>query len=297
MRILPALQRLAGGFVRRTWLVTLAAMMVCAVFAARAVAAYVEADHLTMPPVSPPRVPQVKPAPRPAAIDPDVLSERNIFCSDCVLIDGDSGEKFTGHPAVLIATSLGAKPRATVRVIPTEAQGSWGIEETIPGVGRIARIGGGSIDVIDGAGKTKQLKLLEPAAGQGGGAATPDAGPAAPADPFANRVKKLSDGSYEVERDVVRELVAMGGQNQGVRAVPVFQKGEIKGLRFLGVKSTSIAAAIGLKSNDVLGAIDGEPIKTAQQLLDIYSKLDKLGGVELQGTRAGKPLVVSLRFR
>jgi hypothetical protein len=303
MTLLPALQNIIGGFVRRTWLVTLVAVMVCAFFAARAVAAYVEADHLTTtgPTAAPPRVPLPKPAPAPRTPpDPSVISERNIFCSACTpMMTPGSANAYSGQPAILIATSLGNMPRATVRVIPTEAQGSWGLEDTIPGVGKITRIGAATIDVVDTAGNPKQLSLFDSSTGTSGpGAATPDPGAASkPASPFASRVKKLGDNSFEVDRDVVRELVAAGGQNTGVRAIPVMTKGEVSGLRLVGVRPTSIAAALELKSNDILSSIDGESIKTMQQLLDLYGKLDKLNGIELQGTRGGKPLAVQLKFR
>lgn len=297
MTILPALHTVITGFVRRTWLVTLVAMFVCAVFAARAVAAFVEADQITLP-GAPPRAPVVKPAPTAARIDPDVLAVRNIFCSSCMPVEKPGPTStFSGQPAVLIATSLGGPDaRATVRVIPTEVQGSWGIGETIPGVGHIARISGGSIEVVDDAGRSKELTLLEPAAaGRGTGAATPEHGPAA--DPFNGRIKKLGDASYEVDRELVRELIASAGQNAGMRAMPILENGEIKGLRLFGIKPTSAAAAIGLKNSDVLSGIDGDQIKTANQMLELLSKLEKLPSVELQGTRAGKPLAVSLRFR
>jgi len=299
MTILPALHKIVAGFVRRTWLVTLVAVLVCAMFAARAIAAYVDADRVTIPAARPPGFKRSVPPP-PAPLDPDVLVERNIFCSTCTRNFSEHSSAYSGQPAILIATSVGSDAlgaRATIRVVPTHVQGSWGLEQTIPGVGRVTRIGGASIDVVDESGHMQRLSLLEAPLGAGpSGAATPD-GPAAPTDPFAGRIKKLSEGTYEVDRDVVRELVASAGQGAGVRALPVMKHGEITGLRFLGVKSTSVASAIGLKSNDVLSAIDGEPIKTAQQLLDLYGRLDKLGSVELQGTRGGKPLVVSLRFR
>jgi len=299
MTILPALHTVIVGFVRRTWLVTMVAMLVCAVFAAHAVAAFVEADHLMPDPDASPHALVVKPKPAPAPLDPDVLGARNIFCSACTRSLGPGpAVAYSGQPAILIATSLGRDARATVRVIPTEVQGSWSLGETIPGVGKVSRIGGGSIDVVDGTGRTQQLSLLE-AAGHGGtGAATSESGPAAPADPFEGRIKKLAEGSYEVDRELVRELVGAGaGAGAGMRAMPMMDHGEIKGLRLYGVKPTSVAGAIGLKSMDVLSGIDGEPIKTAQQLLDLYSKLDKLNGIELQGTRGTKPLAVSLKFR
>ncbi|MEO8701707.1 MAG: hypothetical protein ABI867_16795 [Kofleriaceae bacterium] len=272
-------------------------MLVCAGFAARAVAAYVEADRLIVFPSGHSPV-TTKPTPPPAlVIDPDVISERNIFCSECGPVHGPGpSSSYTGHPAVLIATSLGTTPYATVRVIPTEAQGVWGLDETIPGVGKITRIGGGSIEVVDPDGHSKQISLFETAAGPGDAATSPK-GPAAAPSPFAEKIKKLSDGSYEVDRDVVRELVSAAGKTSGVRAMPVMKGKEITGMRFYGVKPDSVAAAIGLKSSDILSSVDNEPIKTAQQLLDLYSKLDKLGGVELQGTRAGKPLSIQLRFR
>jgi len=308
MMVLPALRQLIAGlvvgFVRRTWLVTLSAMLVCAALAARSVAAFGAADPLPVQLVDS-RTPAVRPV-KPPAIDGSVVVERNIFCSSCRSTDDPGpGIPYSGQPAVLIATSLGHDTRATVRVIPTDVQGSWGLEQTIPGVGRVTRIGAASIDVLDGQGHTQRLALLEPveAAGHGrgehppgAGAATPAPGPAA-ADPFAGRIKRLAEGSYEVDREVVRALVATAGSGAGVRAMPVLDKGEVKGLRFSSIKSTSVAAAVGLKSGDVLSAIDGDPIKTANQLLDLYGKLDKLDGLELQGTRAGKPLSISLRFR
>ncbi len=64
-----------------------------------------------------------------------------------------------------------------------------------------------------------------------------------------------------------------------------------------GVKPGSAAHAIGMKNGDQITAIDGDPIKNAQQLLDLYAKLDNLTGVELQGQRAGKPLAIALRLR
>ena len=284
--LVSALHRVFAGFVRRTWLVTIVAVAICGIFAARAIAAF-----STEVPAAPPSSPPVaRPVPLPentAAIDPRVLVERNIFCSTCAPVLGPTNQpsSYSGHPAILIAVS---ESTATVRVIPTEAQGAWGLDETIPGVGKITQIGWSSITVIDDAGHEKELLLVEPAAG----AATPAA-----AEEPAGPAKKLADGSYEVERDTVRSLVASGGTNAGARVTPVLKNGVVTGLRFFSIKPGSVGAAIGLRNGDIISAIDGNAITTAQQLLDIYSKLDSLPGVELQGTRAGKPLAIKLVFR
>ncbi len=306
MASLPTLQRLSGvlfRFVLHRRTVTIITVVICSIFTANIVSNLVEADVL-IPPASAAPAPARLPVARPPTsekpkIDSAVLSERNIFCSSCTP-EGPiyTAAGYSGQPAVLIATTVSeAGSRATLRVIGTEVQGSWGLDETVPGVGKITRIGGASIDVVDAGNHQKKLSLFDQeTAGPGAGAATP-ARPAARPDPYADRVKKLGESSYQVDRDVVKELVANGGRNAGARAMPVMKNGKVDGLRFYGVRSSSLAGAIGLRSGDIVQAIDGDKIQTMQQLLDIYAKLDKLGGVELQGTRAGKPLSIDLRFR
>jgi membrane-associated protease RseP (regulator of RpoE activity) len=280
------------------WPITI---VICAVFAARTAASLFEADVLVSPAIASTTTPVNRRTPPPPAktkIDPEVLADRNIFCSECVRErHGGNGGTYSGSPAVLIATSMAdSGARATLRVVPTDVQGSWGLDDTIPGVGKITRIGGTSIDVEDASGNVKKLSLLDVAGAGGSGPARPD-GPATPANPFEDRIRKISDTSYEVDRTVVRDLVATAGTGAGVRVMPAFEKGEVKGVRFAGVRPTSVAAAIGIKSGDLLAAIDGKPIKTQQQLLDLYSDLDKLTSIELQGTRGGKPLAITLKFR
>lgn len=223
-----------------------------------------------------------------------------MFCSTCNPPPGEPGpisSSYSGKPAVLIATGTGLDSWATVRVIDTEVQGSWSLGETIPGVGTIDRIGGVSIEVVDHDGHHAKLSLLDGAvaAGPGPGAATPVA--EAAADPYAARIKKLDDHTYEVDRDLVRELVSGAAQPGKLRMMPIVKDGDVKGVRVFGVSPGTPGFAIGMKNSDVISAIDGEPIKTAQQLLDLYAKLDQLTSVELQGTRGGKPLAIALRLR
>jgi S1-C subfamily serine protease len=202
---------------------------------------------------------------------------------------------------VLIATSVGADPSATVRVIPSDVQGAWGLGDTIPGLGRIDHVGPKTITFVDAAGRRARLDLLDPAAvDPGAGAATPGAGSAAAiasADPFAGRIRKLDDHTYEVDRALVRELVSGAAKPGAVRIVPVLDHGQVDGVRFGGVKPDSLPAAIGLHSGDVLATIDGAPIRNAQQLLDLYASLDQKSAVQLGGSRAGAPLAIELRLR
>jgi len=291
--------RFVFGLVTRTWFITVVTVIICAGFLAKAANSIIEAEALADPPAS--QVPTVPPKPILAArtkLDGTKIS-RNIFCSTCEpIIPPDRPKTYQGEPAVLIATMLGPDPRATVRVLASEAQGSWGIGERIPGVGKVDRIGSTSIDVVDVAGHLGTISLLESqAVGRPKQTDAATSVPAAPADPFADRVRKVAENDYEVDRQLVRDLVTGTSKPNGVRAVPHLKGGEVQGIRMVGVRGGSVAAALGLKSNDVIAAIDGEPIKNVQQLLDLYAKLDNISAVELSGTRAGKPLKLTLRLR
>src|SRR5262249_57709539 len=110
-----------------------------------------------------------------------------------------------GWGGVVMGTSVGVVARATVRVLGSEVQGSFGLGEAIPGVGTVERIGWKSIDVVDGAGRRATLSLLDssPAATVAKGAATPQASD----DPFAGRSKKIDDHTFEVDRSLGRDMV------------------------------------------------------------------------------------------
>jgi hypothetical protein len=293
-----ALQWVNAGL-RRTWLVALAAVIVCSVFAAHGISSLVEAQYLDPAPSrSVPLHAQVTAPVSVIAPDPSMLVARNMFCSTCVVVGGP-GPTDSFHPAaILIATSVGRESRATLRVPATEAQGSWGVGDVVPGVGKIDRIGFVSIDVIDVADPNRRgtLSLFDtiPGGRSDAGAATP--APAA-ADPFADRIKKIDDSTYEVDRSLVRELVGGSGGTANGRVIPITKDGKLDGLRLAGVRAGSIANAVGFKNGDILQAINNQKIESANTLLTLYSQLEQLNNVELSGTRAGKPLTVTLRLR
>jgi len=298
---LHTLQGWFGGLVRPTWMITAVTIISCAAFAARAATSIVAADYLAPPAVgtsaAPPALPaHVPPVPAHMRGEARLLVERNMFCSSCAPAAASGpANGFQLPPAVLIGTSLGRDPWATVHVLASEVQGSWGLGDTIPGLGALDRIGPTWIEVVDGAGHHGRLSLLETAAGRGSGAATSESPPAA--SPLADRIRQLDEQNYDVDRSLIRELVTGAAKPGGMRFVPRLDHGEIKGVRLYGVTAGSIPAALGLRNGDTLEAIDGAPLKDVNQLLDLYARLDQLSAVELSGTRAGQPLARTLRLR
>lgn len=292
-----------SGLVRRTWLITALTVISCAAFAAHAATSIMAADYLTpathsAPGDAPPARPlaPAQPAGHHLRSEGSQLALRNMFCSSCGPVSAAGpAHSFELPQAVLIATGIGHEPWATVRVLASEVQGSWGLGETIPGLGALDRIGPTWIELVDGAGHRGRLSLLDAAVGRGPDPARPESPPTA--GPWAGRYNKLDDQNYEVDRSLVRELVTGAAKPGSMRFLPKLDHGEVKGVQIYGVKPDSIAFALGLQTGDMLAAIDGAPLKDLNQLLELYAKLDQLSSVELSGTRAGKPLVRTLRLR
>jgi hypothetical protein len=286
------------GLFRRTWVIALVTVTICAGFSAQAVSSLVLADEPSHPGVHAPPPRQDRQATRPRP-DGGGLVARNMFCSTCSppLDSGPTDPTYSGADAVLIATAVGGDPAqstATVRVVSTDAQGSFSLGDEIPRVGTVEQIARGWVDVVDRGGRHARLSLAETRSREASRAA---ATAQAAADPYADRVHQLDDHTYEVDRGLVRDLVAGVAKPGAIRAFPIMENNEIKGIRLAGVPAGSIPAAVGLKSGDVLATIDGTPLKTAQQVLDLYAQLDNLQQVELGGTRGGKPLTVTLKLR
>jgi hypothetical protein len=293
-------QAWSAGLVRRPWLVTVVTVIVCAGFAAHAATSLVDARYVTVE-LEPRAGPVRPPLPPPGRSPPDgsQLVQRNMFCSSCLV--GQPGAAAAPvstvlTQATLIATSLGQEPYATLVVATTMVQGSWGPGEAIPGLGRVHRIAPTWIEIVDAAGQHGRLSLLDAAADRGLDPAR-SAGPSAAAA-WSERIQRIDDQTYEVDRSLVRELVSGEIRMAGVRAVPILDHGAIAGARLLGIGATSIPAVLGLKTGDVVTTVNGAPIKSLQQLFDLYAGLDQLSSVEIAGTtRAGQPLVRTLRLR
>jgi membrane-associated protease RseP (regulator of RpoE activity) len=272
----------------------LAAVTACAAFAARAVAALMEGMYLAPAAragVSSPLPARAAPPP-PAPPDGSALIARNMFCSTCTPTVPEPTAGFAPD-ATLVATSVGFMPIATLRT--NTVSGNFGVGDVVPGVGTIAKIGFTYVELVDSDGRHGRVTLE--GSGDAGRAATPPAA-AAEADPWEGRLTKIDDHTFEVERSLVRELVSGQVKAGSARVIPIpGPNGQLAGLRMTGVRTGSLAGALGLKNADTLTEINGTKITNANVLLDVLAKLDTLDVVEVDGTRGGKPLGITLRLK
>jgi len=303
--------RVSTRIVRRPWIGVVVCVLVCALFAARAVGHVIEAQVLgpravapQVPRVQQPTAPSVPPVDR--AAQGKTLVSRDMFCSDCAPpaattapATGATGEiPLTSLPLVLVATSLGHEPIATVRDDRSGSQGAYYVGEDLPGAGEITKIGATYVDFVNASTSRQERASLLAAAKAATPGATASVAPAAPDNAYADRVKKLDDTRYEVDRNLVRELVGAAGKPvPGVRVVPVSKDGKLAGVRILSARPDSVAGALGLKSGDTLGAVNGVAIDSIDKMLEVYTKLDTMSVVTLDGTRGGKAISWEYKLR
>ena len=227
------------------------------------------------------------------------LVARNMFCSTCtpsVEIPGPA-DSFAPN-AILIATSVGDEPRATVRVPASEAQGSYGVGDKIPGVGKIDadRL------ALDRRGRRIGTAWQARSTRSDRGGCSTGCGNTRPRPPRPIRSRAGSRRSTTTRSrsiaTLVRELVTGAVKPGGMRDhTDARRTASSKGLKLFGVKGTTLANTVGLQNGDTLVAINNNKIKSAQSLLDVYTQLDTLNVVELDGTRGDKPLALTLRLR
>ncbi|HEY0194681.1 MAG TPA: hypothetical protein VGC42_26395 [Kofleriaceae bacterium] len=264
-------------------------------FAAHAASSLVASQVALPSSVVPPR-----PAPIAAPARPrhevGTLAARNMFCASCAPATG-LGVDFALPPAVLIATSLGDEPRATVHVLGNDVQGSWGLGEAIPGLGRVDQIASRWIAITTAGGQVGRLQLLDLTTAAAGPDSAKLPGPAAAGSPFGDRLRELDESTYEVDRALIRELFAGGSSAVTGRLVPAMRDGQPVGIKVFGVRPGTIPYLLKLQNGDQIEAINGASLTSANAMLALYASLDQLNVAEVTISRRGKPITRSLRLR
>ena len=310
--MLRSIGSLGLRWVKRPWIGVAVCVLVCSALAAKAVGHVIEAQVLSDS-RSAPRVPVIADAPA-APVAPRVdrgaqgssLVTRDMFCSSCAPPPPPppgpggvaTGVPLTSLPLVLIATSLGHDPIATVRDDRTGSQGAYAIGEPLPGAGEITRIGATYVDFVNAATEREERVSLLAIASSTSLASQQPTAPPTPDNPYADRVKKIDDTRYEVDRSLVKELVAAAGKPvPGVRMIPISKDGKLSGVRVLQARADSIAGVLGLKGSDTLTAVNGVPIDSLDKMLELYTKIDEMNVVSIDGTRAGKAITWQYTMR
>src|SRR5204863_9041200 len=122
------------------------------------------------------------------------------------------------------------------------------------------------------------------------------------ADPLAAEIekgiRKLGERSYEIDRATLNAVLAnTPALVQGARIFPELRDGKSVGFRLQAVRPGSSFAKIGLRSGDVISAINGLALDTPESGLDAFVKLRSAGHLSLGLERDGRRLTHEYQIR
>ena len=98
------------------------------------------------------------------------------------------------------------------------------------------------------------------------------------------QINKISDNEYEVERELLEDLLSDPTKIvQQARVIP-----QDDGLRFFGIRSNSIFWKIGIKNGDTLHSINNVALNDIERALGVFEELRDLNSFTINLTRAGQ---------
>ncbi|MCK6570062.1 hypothetical protein L6V77_03015 [Myxococcota bacterium] len=127
-------------------------------------------------------------------------------------------------------------------------------------------------------------------------ATTPSAPePAGGKESAAEGIQKTGEYSYKIEREWMnKQLEDIEKLSRQARVIPHYRDGKPQGFKLVGVRPGSVYSHLGIRSGDVLKAVNGDEITSPNKALEMYEKLKSQNNVTLEVERRGRP--ISLDF-
>jgi len=291
-------------FRRHGWFVDLVVIALCAILLGHAAALGFEPVEAFA--AAAPARRRAGPATRPPT-DVAAIVERNLFCSACrgaapaADLPARAPEQ-TALPLVILAIMYAPPPRdpagslAVVRDTEDLSIHALAVGDQLRGA-TIAEVGPTRILLRQGE-RTQYLDLLAPREAQ-----PPAPVPATTrADPLsaelARGVRKLGEGSYEIERATLNAVLAnTPSLVQGARILPELRDGRSVGFRLSAVRPDGPFARIGLRNGDLLSAINGLPLMAPESALEAFVKLRSASHLSLALERDGRRMTHDYKIR
>jgi general secretion pathway protein C len=303
---------------RYFWVLGGIVAVVCAVFAAKATTAIVEATYLGDSDHGP-KIVQVAPM-RDIAVaqvrskDGGQLATRNMFCSECTpavetKTSDPSQIAMTSLPLTLLATNIGPKPEesyATITNTENQKQGAFTIGEVIPGATNSGKIKSIHFKYVDFEHNGRVERLVLPGTTAPVVAAVEPPVPSLVTDENKDElqasvdagIKKIDESNYEIDKSLVEKvLLNPMAIAKGARVVPSMKNGKPDGFKLYAIRPSSAFARLGLTNGDTLQSINGFELTSADKALEVYTKLREATSLEVEVTRRGKPLTLKYSIK
>jgi general secretion pathway protein C len=96
---------------------------------------------------------------------------------------------------------------------------------------------------------------------------------------------------------VTKSLENMNELISQVRVRPHYKDGQADGLMLSQVRPNSFFSKMGLRNGDIIQGVDGEPITSPDDIMDLYEELKEGSSVSLEIGRRGQKKTMTYRFK
>lgn len=123
-------------------------------------------------------------------------------------------------------------------------------------------------------------------------------GPAKIPQDIADKIKKISETEFQVDRSVVDKVLENQAElMRSARIIPETKDGQVVGVRLFGIRPDTLLGSLGIQNGDRLETINGFSMSSPEKALEAYTRLRAADGLNLQVNRRGQPTTIDIKFK
>lgn len=279
------------------WIVNAALFTLCCFLTAGLANAWI-AEWLTAAPVAPPPANAVASAPGRAWSDRQTILDRNLFQVSTLLPEKpvevapevtEEELEATRLPLKLLGTVSANDQKASYAAVEDQQSHKQivvRVDDRLLDKATVIRIERRRIVLQNGA-KREELVLDDEDVPGGGarmaGGVRPVAPPAPVADDLRERIKRLSEGSFQVQREDVEEAVRNPAELfSEARILPKYDNGAMVGVQLSSIKPGSLFEEIGIQNGDTVTQVNGITVTSPQDSAALLKELTSASDFQVQ---------------
>lgn len=107
-------------------------------------------------------------------------------------------------------------------------------------------------------------------------------------------IVRVSDTEYTVQQALMaRALTQQETLFRSARLIPNEENGAVAGMKVYGIRRSSVLGRLGLQNGDVLSNVNGQPMTSADGLVQAYAMLGRAGAFNIAVVRRGQPMTIN----
>lgn len=117
-------------------------------------------------------------------------------------------------------------------------------------------------------------------------------------DDIKNKIQKVSDNEFNVDRSVVDRILADQAElMRSARIVPEKKDGKVVGIRLFGIRQDTLLGTLGLQNGDRLETINGFDMASPEKALEAYARLRTANNLNVKINRRGQSQSIDYRIK